>query len=139
MDKDAVFDEGSQAVSSVGGVIADEIGKIIKSVIGQTTGNSTSDSSSSNSQGTDNYEALAKKDEEFSKKAEAQLQAKIQAMYAGYAARSKQEAARLAEKHKEEEVEEAKLEELNASRVRQGFVNRAIEQTRPENKNFGAE
>ena len=124
----------SGASTSVG----EEVGKIVKTIVGQVTGSTISDPVTGKVSDKD-LESLKQKDYEFSKKAEAELQAKIQSMYAQYAARSKQEVQRLAEQHKVEEEQEDKLEKLNETRVRQNFINPAIEQTRPENKNYGAE
>ncbi len=143
MDKDAVVEETAQAAKSIGGIIADEIGKLIKSGVGQATGNSTSDPSSASSDSSDksdeSYEELKKREAEFKKKAEAEWFQKYNAVYANAAARGREEKARLDKKREMDEEEEKKLEKLNETRVRQNFVNRAVEQTRPENKNYGAE
>lgn len=139
MDKDTAIDETAQAVKSVGSVVGDEIGKILKSVVGQATGNSGSDSSTSGDLDDENYDELKKREAEFKKKAEMEWFQKYNAIYANAAAKARQERERLAREREVQQEEQKKLEELNETRVRQNFVNRAIEQTKAENKNYGAE
>lgn len=79
--------------------------------------------------------AMAKSDDAFSKKESAAVAAKIKQIYAQYAAKSAQEekqeemVGKQKEEMKEEQKKEIKKEETNA----------AIQKTRPEIKNYGAE
>ena len=82
-----------------------------------------------------NLATLAKKDKEFSKAAEAQVKARIASLYEEYAAKKARE-------QQQQVLVEKQQEEVNAQQeteVKKQQTNSAIQKTRAEIKNYGAE
>ncbi|HSX18847.1 MAG TPA: hypothetical protein VLE91_01795 [Candidatus Saccharimonadales bacterium] len=103
-----------------------EFKKLGQSILGQITGHQEPEQ---------NLEQMKKTDEDFSSREAAAVRAKIKAMYDQYAAKRAQlDQREAAVEKREEEVKEEKKEVK-----KEQLANRAIEQTRAENKNYGAE
>ncbi|GEM_PF-5728265 len=109
-----------------------EFKKLGKSASGQVSGND-------DNAGADSLNAMTKKDENFSSVEYANVRAKVQQIYAEYEAKKKKQ--EIAQKQQGEVVEEQKkeIEEIKEERKKDDFVNSAIEKSRAEIKNYGAE
>ena len=137
MDPSDVGSELGGVVTNAGGTFVNELKKIGQTAFSQLLGTNPSDQIPDK----DGLTEMAKKDEKFSIEEQAKIHAKIKAIYEEFEAikRKKQQEKEAAQEVQEEETK--KLEELNEERVKEQelAVNPAIEKTKAEIKNYGAE
>src|SRR3972149_9783421 len=112
MDDDGFISDAAEAAAHVGGSLLGEIKNIGQTAVSQMTGNQ------SQTPTVDDVAKLDKKEQEFKKDAIPEVQARIQAIYAEYAAKKKKEQM-MAEQQTEaveeqkEELEEAKKQQID--------------------------
>ena len=127
----------AESATSAAGAFVNELKKIGKTAFSQILGTNPNDQIP----GKNELAEMAKKDEKFSIEEQAKIHAKIKAVYEEFEAikRKKQQEKEAAQEVQEEETK--KLEELNEERVKEQelAVNPAIEKTKAEIKNYGAE
>lgn len=137
MDTSNAVGDVAETTTSAGSAFVNELKKIGQTAFSQILGTHPTDQIPNK----DELAEMAKKDEKFSIEEQAKIQAKIRAIYEEFEAMKKK---RLQEKEQVEKLQEEevkKLEELNEERVKEQelAVNPAIEKTRAEIKNYGAE
>ena len=132
------MDDGGSIVSDVAEAAAHVVGSLLGEIkkIGQTA---TSQMTGSQSQTptADDVAKLQKNEQEFKKDAIPEVQARIQAIYAEYAAKKKKE--QMMAEQQTEAVEEQKQELNEAKKQQIDQSNPAIAKNRAEIKNYGAE
>ena len=125
--------QATEAASAIGGTLVEEIKKFGESFLSQAFGSGQKIPSE------DELKKMTKNDDTFKKQPEAEVQAKIRAIYEEHQARLRKRKLEEEEEKKQEE-EARKVAELNQLRVqKQELANVAIAKTRAEIKNYGAE
>lgn len=137
MDPSDVGAEVGGVVSNAGGSIVNELKKIGQTAFSQILGTHPTDQIPDK----DELAEMARKDEKFSIEEQAKIHAKIKAIYEEFEAMKKKKDQEKEQVEKVQEEEAKKLEELNEERVKEQelTVNPAIQKTKAEIKNYGAE
>lgn len=125
-----VIGDAAEAATGAGGGFLGELKKIGQTALSQITGSGAQIPTA------DQVKQLAKKDEQFSKEAQAEIQARIRAIYEEYAAKRKKH--EMIATQQEQQFQEQKKQELDTLK-KQEPLSPAIAKTRAEIKNYGAE
>ncbi len=137
MDTSNVASDIAESATSAGSTFVNELKKIGQTAFSQILGTNPIDQIPNK----DELAEMAKKDEKFSIDEQAKIHAKIKVIYEEFEAIKKKRQQEKEQVEKVQEEETKKLEELNEERVKEQelAVNPAIEKTKAEIKNYGAE
>lgn len=132
MDDGSAVSDIAEAAGEVSSTFLGELKKIGQAAVSQITGSQPQTPTA------DDVAKLQKNEQEFKKEAIPEVQARIQAIYEEYAARRKKE--EMAAKQQQAQIGEQKekQEELLGKQQKDMPIS-AIEKTRAEIKNYGAE
>ena len=131
MDPSSIASDVAETAAHVGGSLLGELKNIGQAAVSQMTGNQAQTPRA------DDVAKLQKNEQEFTKEAIPEVQARIKAIYEEYAAKKRKE--QMVDQQQTEAVEEQRqeLEEAKKNMVDQS--NPAIAKNRAEIKNYGAE